>query len=70
MKKVATNDFVLSGGDGYIAFAQGTNVRNTHTLIREVVARYIKEKGVVTPDTGGRYKSCKKPGATKRSHKN
>jgi len=59
---VATNDFVLSGGDGYYAFAKGENIRNTHTLIREVVARYIKEKGVVVPHEKKRYRPCKKKG--------
>ncbi len=52
---VATNEFVMNGGDGYYAFSRGTNVQNTHTLIRELVAGYIKEKGTVTPDKGGRY---------------
>ncbi len=53
---VATNEFVVNGGDGYCAFSRGTNVRNTHTLIRELVARYIKKRGTVVPDKGGRYK--------------
>ena len=56
---VATNEFVFNGGDGYYAFSRGTNVHNTHTLIRELVARYIKEKGTVTPEKGGRYKPCR-----------
>jgi len=56
--KVATNEFVLNGGDGYFTFARGTNVHNTHTLIREVVARYIKQKGTVGPVSQGRYRPC------------
>ena len=56
---VATNEFVLNGGDGYYAFSRGTNVQNTHTLIRELVARYIKNKGTVTPEKGRRYKPCR-----------
>jgi 5'-nucleotidase len=64
---VATNEFVLQGGDGYYAFSHGTNVQNTHTLIRELVARYIKEKGTVTPDKGGRYKPRRQSGE-KKSH--
>jgi 5'-nucleotidase len=62
---VATNDFVLSGGDGYHAFAKGSNIRNTHTLIREVVARYIKEKGTLAPSTIGRYKPVNSSGVRK-----
>ena len=62
---VATNEFVFNGGDGYYAFSRGTNVQNTHTLIRELVARYIKEKGTVTPEKGGRYKPCKQSGEKK-----
>ncbi len=52
---VATNEFVLNGGDGYFTFARGKNIQNTYTLIRELLARYIKTKGTVHPDTGGRY---------------
>ncbi|MBW1807410.1 MAG: 5'-nucleotidase C-terminal domain-containing protein [Deltaproteobacteria bacterium] len=63
---VATNDFVLSGGDGYHVFAQGSNIRNTHTLIREVVARYIKEKGTIAPGKTGRYKPVNDSGASKK----
>jgi 5'-nucleotidase/UDP-sugar diphosphatase len=64
---VATNEFVFNGGDGYYAFSRGTNVQNTHTLIRELVARYIKEKGTVTPERVGRYKPCRQSGE-KKSH--
>lgn len=56
--KVATNEFVLNGGDGYGTFARGTDVHNTHTLIREVVARYIKQKGTVGRVDEGRYRPC------------
>ncbi len=65
---VATNDFVLNGGDGYYVFAKGINVHNTRTLIREVVARFIKEKGVVAPTRGGRYRPCRKTRAESLKH--
>jgi 5'-nucleotidase len=52
---VGTNEFVFNGGDGYFTFARGRNVQNTHTLIRELVATYIKTKGTVRPERGGRY---------------
>ncbi|HUU02214.1 MAG TPA: 5'-nucleotidase C-terminal domain-containing protein [Myxococcota bacterium] len=65
---VATNDFVINGGDGYYVFAKGINVHNTRTLIREVVARFIKEKGVVAPTRGGRYRSCRKTRAESLRH--
>jgi len=65
--KVATNEFVVNGGDGYCAFSRGTNVQNTHTLIRELVARYIKEQGTVTPQKGGRYKP-RRQSREKKSH--
>ncbi len=65
---VATNDFVVNGGDGYCVFAEGVNVRNTRTLIREVVARYIKERGVVAPARRGRYRPCTKTRAESLRH--
>jgi len=52
---VGTNEFVLNGGDGYYTFARGKDIQNTYTLIRELVASYIKAKGTVGPDEGGRY---------------
>jgi len=64
---VATNEFVMNGGDGYVAFSRGTNVQNTHTLIRELVARYIREQGTVTPEKGGRYKPHRQS-REKKSH--
>ncbi len=53
---VGTNEFVVNGGDGYFTFSHGRNVEYTHTLIRELVARYIKRQGTVAPDMGGRYR--------------
>jgi len=63
---VATNDFVMSGGDGYYVFSHGVNIRNTHKLIREVVAHYIKKQGIVTPAKGGRYRPGKRNVGSKK----
>lgn len=52
---VGTNDFVFTGGDGYLTFARGQEVRHTHSLIRELVAAYIKQKGTVVLPEGPRY---------------
>lgn len=52
---VGTNDFVFTGGDGYFTFARGQEVRQTHSLIRELVAAYIKQKGTVVLPEGPRY---------------
>jgi 5'-nucleotidase len=57
---VGTNEFVLNGGDGYFTFARGQDVQHTHTLIRELVARYIKHVKTVAPQMGGRYQQTKK----------
>jgi len=59
---VGTNEFVLNGGDGYFTFARGKDIQNTYTLIREVVASYIKAKGTVGPGEGGRYTPRQGPG--------
>ncbi len=59
---VGTNEFLLNGGDGYYTFARGRDVEHTHTLIRELVARYIKQRGTVAPDMGGRYRPAKSKG--------
>ncbi|MBN2497390.1 MAG: 5'-nucleotidase C-terminal domain-containing protein [Deltaproteobacteria bacterium] len=65
---VGTNEFVLNGGDGYYTFARGRNVHNTHTLIRELVARYIKKQGIVGPAEGGRYRPKRTARGKKTAH--
>jgi len=52
---VATNDFVFGGGDGYNMFSQGREAENTHLLIREIVANYLKQKGQVGLPEDRRY---------------
>ncbi len=56
---VGTNEFLINGGDGYYTFAHGRDVKFTHNLIRELVAQYIKHKGTVQPEMGGRYRPAK-----------
>ncbi len=56
---VGTNEFLINGGDGYNTFSRGSNVKFTHNLIRELVAQYIKHKGTVQPEMGGRYRPAK-----------
>ncbi len=41
--RIATNNFLTSGGDGYSVFAKGKNILDTGYLISDVVADYIKE---------------------------
>lgn len=45
--RVATNDFLAAGGDGYTAFKQGTEYYNTGLKISDVVIDYIKRRGEV-----------------------
>lgn len=52
---VATNDFMASGGDGYTWFAPAKNAGELGGL-DEVLAEYIKSKGIIAPKTEGRIK--------------
>jgi 2',3'-cyclic-nucleotide 2'-phosphodiesterase (5'-nucleotidase family) len=52
---VATNDFVVAGGDGYLNPPVETQVHNTHVLIRDIVARYIKAEKIIVPIIEERY---------------
>jgi len=38
-----TNDFMAGGGDAYIMFKEGSNVIDTHQLVREVLIEAIKK---------------------------
>jgi 2',3'-cyclic-nucleotide 2'-phosphodiesterase (5'-nucleotidase family) len=51
---VATNDFLLSGGDGFTEFAQGVDVEDTGILIRDAVAQHISRLRTVAPRLDGR----------------
>ena len=41
MYRVATNNFLASGGDGYRAFAEGKNLLETGYLLSDAIAEYI-----------------------------
>ncbi|MFQ5905192.1 MAG: bifunctional metallophosphatase/5'-nucleotidase, partial [bacterium] len=45
--RVATNDFLASGGDGYSVFKRGSDYYNTGLKINDLVAGYIRDKGRV-----------------------
>jgi hypothetical protein len=40
---------MYTGGDGYTAFVQGTNVKQTGDLLLDVVINYIGEHSPVAP---------------------
>lgn len=52
--KVATNNFVRAGGDGYALFAKAANAYDYGPNLEMVVAEYIKAHGPVTPRVEGR----------------
>jgi 5'-nucleotidase len=39
--RVATNNFLASGGDGYRSFAEGENLLETGYLLSDAIAEYI-----------------------------
>ncbi len=53
--KVATNDYLYNGGDGYVELADAT-LLSKGELLRDVLAKYIKEKGEITAKLEGRIK--------------
>ncbi len=61
--RVATNDFMAAGGDGYTALAQGTVPNKTDILLADAVADYLKSKGSVSPKVEGRIVLTGQPAA-------
>lgn len=60
--RVATNDFMAAGGDGYETFA------NTETVVEaggleEILMSYISERGTVAPEVEGRIIEVDKEGS-------
>jgi 2',3'-cyclic-nucleotide 2'-phosphodiesterase (5'-nucleotidase family) len=51
---VATNDFVLVGGDGFTEFAAGTDIVDTGLFIRDALVDYIKANSIIRPKLDGR----------------
>ncbi|MCL2007268.1 MAG: 5'-nucleotidase C-terminal domain-containing protein [Treponema sp.] len=53
--RFCTNDFLLSGGDGYTVLTRATNPYDTSLLLSYVVIEYIASRGgTITPATDGR----------------
>ncbi len=52
--RVITNNFMLTGGDGYSVFTQGTNGLDTGFILADVVMDYIEANTPVSPTVEGR----------------
>lgn len=52
--RVVTNDFVLSGGDGYTIFTQGQNKYDTGLNVTDALIDYFKTRSPVSAQTDGR----------------
>lgn len=53
--KVATNDYLYNGGDGYEEL-KSAKLLSKGELLRDVLAKYIKEKVEINAKTEGRIK--------------
>jgi len=61
--KVATNDFLRKGGDGYVVFANDAqNAYDAGANLEDVVAEYVKAHTPINPKLDGRITE-KQPGA-------
>jgi 5'-nucleotidase / UDP-sugar diphosphatase len=56
--KVAVNDFMARGGDGYTMLAQGETLVGSEAgrMLTKLVADYLQAKGTVSLQTGGRIR--------------
>ena len=52
--RVATNNFLYMGGDGYTVFQEGTNLINLGFMDYEVLAEYIGNNSPISPKIEGR----------------
>lgn len=52
--KVATNCFMAGGGDGYAMMKDARMLIETGTFMRDAVADYIRQQGIINPQTEGR----------------
>ena len=52
--KVAANDFIRNGGDGYSMFVDAANAYDFGELLDVAVSNYIAENGPVAPELDGR----------------
>jgi 2',3'-cyclic-nucleotide 2'-phosphodiesterase (5'-nucleotidase family) len=53
--RFVTNDFMYTGGDGYTAFAAGTNVLQPGDALLDVTIDYITAHSPVAPAVEGRW---------------
>ena len=59
--RVATNDFMAAGGDGYTAFAKGTAINPAQILLADALADTIRSRGTVSPVVEGRVNLTGRP---------
>jgi 2',3'-cyclic-nucleotide 2'-phosphodiesterase (5'-nucleotidase family) len=54
--RLATNDFIFGGGDGYAALARGKEIidASAGTLMATTVMDHIAEQGEIAPQVEGR----------------
>jgi len=52
--RLATNNYMLGGGDGYSVLTEGTNQYDTGYLMADVVIEYIRANSPVSPTVEGR----------------
>jgi len=52
--RVATNDFLAAGGDGYTVLTGGTNFVNTGRYLLEYMVEYLQEFSPISPAVEGR----------------
>lgn len=57
---VATNNFLLDGGDGYTMFKKAKNIVDTNKVIRDVFAEAIKKAGKLNMKSDGRIQAVPK----------
>ena len=55
--RFVTNDFMLTGGDGYTVFGQGTDVQQPGDALLDVAVDYITANSPVGPVVEGRIRS-------------
>lgn len=52
--RLVTNNFLADGGDGFLAFKNGTNKKNTQIPILETLVKFLKTFETYTPKIEGR----------------
>jgi len=59
--RVATNDFMAAGGDGYTVLTQGTNYVSTGTTLMDYMVQYLLQFSPVSPAVEGRIVNLSSP---------